>query len=177
MKKALLFVWEILKVVVLALVIVLPIRYLIFQPFVVRGSSMEPNFQSGDYLIIDEITYRFRDPQRGEVVVFRYPQNPSEKFIKRIIGLPGEKIIFDGMEVEITDKGGKSKILDESKYLTEKTIFTREEFVLEEGEFLVLGDNRPYSFDSRSWGVLPEKNIIGRAIIRMFPPQAMAFGF
>jgi len=73
MKEVLLFFWEIIKIVVLALLIVIPIRYFVFQPFVIKGSSMEPNFHQGDYLIVDEISYRFTSPERGDVIVFRYP--------------------------------------------------------------------------------------------------------
>ena len=79
MKNFLAFIWEIVKIVIIALIIVVPIRYFIFQPFFVRGQSMEPNFADGDYLIDDEISYRFESPQRGEVVVFKYPGNPSQR--------------------------------------------------------------------------------------------------
>jgi signal peptidase I len=85
-------VWEFFKFSVIAVAIVIPIRFWIAQPFIVHGNSMTPNFHNGDYLIIDEITYRFREPKRGEVVVFRYPKNTSQFFIKRIEGLPGETI-------------------------------------------------------------------------------------
>src|SRR3989338_348946 len=96
-KNALVFIWEVVKIAVIALAIVIPIRYFLFQPFFVKGQSMDPNFGDGDYLIIDEITYRFRNPQRGEVVVFNYPEDPSQRFIKRVIGLSGETIeIKDG---------------------------------------------------------------------------------
>ena len=88
MKNILSFLWEISKIIIIALIIVIPIRYFLFQPFIVRGASMEPSFHSGDYLIIDEISYRFRNPQRGEVIVFKYPQAPSQRYIKRVIGLP-----------------------------------------------------------------------------------------
>ena len=84
------FCWEVAKIIIVAAVIVIPIRYFLFQPFFVRGQSMDPNFENGDYLIIDEISYRFRAPERGEVIVFKYPEDPSNRFIKRIVGLPGE---------------------------------------------------------------------------------------
>lgn len=101
------FIWETLKIIIIALLIVIPIRYFIFQPFFVRGQSMEPAFENGDYLIVDELSYRFRGPQRGEVVVFRYPENPSFRYIKRIIGLPGEKVeIKDGYVM--IDRGGRA---------------------------------------------------------------------
>ncbi|HLD69247.1 MAG TPA: signal peptidase I, partial [Candidatus Omnitrophota bacterium] len=83
------FIWETVKVVVISLAIIIPVRYFLIQPFYVKGASMEPNFYDQEYLIIDEISYRFREPQRGEIVVFRYPRDPASFFIKRIIGLPG----------------------------------------------------------------------------------------
>ncbi len=176
-KQTLAFFWEVMKIVILALVIVVPIRYFIFQPFIVKGISMEPNFYQGDYLIIDEITYRFRDVKRGEVVVFKYPQNPSEKFIKRIIGLPGEIIYLEVAQITIVNRFGKKKILDESSYLNSQTLFNKKEIFLDEDEYFVLGDNRPNSFDSRNWGILPKENIIGRTLFRVFPPAKAAAYF
>jgi len=160
-----LFIWEILKIVIIALVIVIPIRYFLFQPFIVKGQSMEPNFENSNYLIVDELSFRFRDPQRGEVVVFRYPKNISQRFIKRIIGLPGDKIEVKAGSIMVNDQ-----VLDESKYLpsgvqTPGNIQTS----LNENEYFVLGDNRISSFDSRQWGLLPRKNIIGRVLIRAWP--------
>jgi len=168
------FVWEIAKIVLIALAIVLPIRLFLFQPFLVKGQSMEPAFHNNDYLIVDEISYRIREPERGEVVVFRYPRNPSQRFIKRIIGLPGETIeIKDGQVMII--KNGKPQILDESDYLpfSFKTPGNLK-ITLKEGEFFVLGDNRTVSADSRSWGPLPRKYIIGRVFVRAWPVTALA---
>jgi len=160
-----LFVWEILKIVIIALVIVIPIRYFLFQPFIVKGQSMEPNFENSNYLIVDELSYRFRDPQRGEVVVFRYPRNISQRFIKRIIGLPGEKIEIEAGVVMVN-----GKILDESKYLLLGVQTSGDiQISLDENEYFVLGDNRISSFDSRQWGTLPRKNIIGRVYFRAWP--------
>ena len=170
MKDFFTFVWETLKIVVLALLIVLPIRYFIFQPFIVKGQSMEPNFQNGNYLIIDEISYRFKEPARGEVVVFKYPYNLSQRYIKRIIGLPGETVEIKDMQVYIFDKGGQKIILEENTYLPETDLtFGNLKLILGEGEFFVMGDNRPSSSDSRSWGVLPRENIIGKVVFRLLP--------
>ena len=83
MRKFFLFIWEIVKVVSISLVIILPVRYYLIQPFYVKGASMEPTFHDHEYLIIDEISYRFNSPERGQVVVFRYPRNPQEYYIKR----------------------------------------------------------------------------------------------
>ena len=163
------FVWEIAKIVIIALAIVIPIRYYLFQPFFVKGQSMEPSFESGDYLIVDELSYRFRDPQRGEVVVFEYPQDASQRFIKRVIGLPGEIIEIKDGKI-IIDKDGKPQILDEDSYLP-SSISTIGDIkaVLKEDEFFVLGDNRDYSFDSRRFGVVPRDKIIGRVVLRAWP--------
>ena len=174
MKKSILFILEVIKIVVLAAVIVIPIRYFLFQPFFVQGISMKPNFQNGDYLIIDEISYRLREPQRGEVIVFKYPQNPSQRYIKRIIGLPGETIEVKDNQVIIFD-GKESRVLDESNYLPSylKTP-GNVRLTLEEDQYFVLGDNRTASFDSRRWGPLPAKNIVGRVVIRAWPFTAFA---
>lgn len=126
----------------LALAIVIPIRIWIAQPFIVQGSSMVPNFHNGDYLIIDEITFQFRPPQKGEVIVFRYPKNPSQFYIKRVAGLPGETI---------------------------------KDTALAYDEYYVLGDNSSASSDSRFWGPVKEKFIIGRAILRLWPVSGLGF--
>jgi len=174
MKNFLAFIWEITKIVIIALLIVVPIRYFIFQPFFVRGQSMEPNFENGDYLIIDEISYRFREPLRGEVVVFKYPQNPSQRYIKRIIGLPGETIEIENSKVIIFNRQG-SQVLDESEYLS-SFIQTpgKVQITLAENEYFVLGDNRISSADSRRWGPLPREDIVGRVFLRAWPFTALA---
>lgn len=174
MKAALLFFWEILKITIMALVIVLPIRYFVFQPFFVRGQSMEPNFQNGDYLIIDELSYRFREPQRGEVIVFKYPNDTSQRYIKRVIGLPGETVEIENGKVTVVNQAGE-KTLEEAKYLPDN-IYTAGDIkkTLGSDEYFVLGDNRAASSDSRRWGTLPQKDIIGRVLIRAWPPTALA---
>jgi signal peptidase I len=173
MKKLLSFAWEIAKIVIIALIIVVPIRYFLFQPFFVRGQSMEPSFEDGDYLIIDEISYRFRDPQRGEVVVFKYPNDPSQRYIKRIIGLPGETIEIEDGKVIISKN--TEEVLDESSYLS-PSVFTQGEvqFFLGEDEYFVLGDNREFSSDSRRWGPLPREDIVGKVFFRAWPFVALA---
>jgi len=135
---------------------------------------MEPNFHNGDYLIIDELTYHFSDPQRGEVIVFKYPNNPSQRYIKRVVGLPGEIIeIKDGKVYIVKDE--TQEVLDETNYLAENLITTGDiTIVLGENDYFVLGDNRPLSSDSRRWGVLPEENIIGRVFFRVWPVSVLA---
>ncbi|OGZ24240.1 MAG: signal peptidase I [Candidatus Nealsonbacteria bacterium RIFCSPLOWO2_01_FULL_43_32] len=174
MKKLLLFIWEISKIVIVALLIVVPIRYFIFQPFFVRGQSMEPNFFQGDYLIIDELSYQFRAPERGEVIVLKYPQDPSQRYIKRIIGLPGETLRIQGGQVFVF-RDGAAQALDELAYLAQFVSTSGDiEMTLDKNEYFVLGDNRPVSADSRRWGLLPEGNIIGRVFLRVWPFAALA---
>lgn len=166
------FIWEVAQVVIIALAIVAPIRLFIFQPFIVKGASMEPSFHGGDYLIVDEISYRFNEPQRGEVVVFKYPLDKSQRFIKRIVGLPGEKVDIDKGRVIITSPLGEKIFLNEIYITTPLTEMQLENssLTLGENEYYVLGDNRTHSFDSRSWGVLKREDIIGKAIFRAWPP-------
>ena len=162
------FIWDLSKVLILSLVIIIPIRYFFFQPFVVSGSSMEPNFSNGDYLIIDEITYRLSEPKRGEVVVMRFPGDTSQFFIKRIIGLPGEKITIEDGTVQV--RTSDDTFVLQEIYLARGTRTTgNTELTLDEDEYFVLGDNRSASSDSRSWGPLLRDNIIGRAWLRLLP--------
>lgn len=170
MKEFFSFIFEILKIVLIAALIVIPIRYFLFQPFIVRGDSMLPNFENGDYLLIDEISLRFREPKRGAVIVFRPPNQPETRYIKRIVGLPGETIQINGEKIIIFDEDGHSRILDESDYLSDSTSTPGNVKIhLEENEYLVLGDNREFSSDSRTFGALSRENIIGRVFFRAFP--------
>ncbi len=172
------FVWELAKILIISLAIIIPIRLFLVQPFFVRGASMEPNFEDGQYLIIDELSYRFSVIRRGEVVVFRYPQDPSQYYIKRIVGLPEEKIEIKDDKIFIySDEFPAGVLLDESEYLSlDKITGGVLEIVLDENEYFVLGDNRAHSSDSRRWGPLPRKYIVGRAWVRAWPfDQAKVF--
>ncbi len=165
------FIWETAKIVIISLAIIIPIRYFLFQPFFVRGASMEPNFEDGEYLIIDELSYRFKEPQRGEIIIFRYPKDPSQYYIKRIVGLPGETIkISEGTITIFNDENPTGLVLNEP-YLSENNQFTSGniEINLDENDYFVLGDNRLASSDSRIWGAVPDHYIIGRALIRAWP--------
>ncbi|MBI4991744.1 MAG: signal peptidase I [Candidatus Harrisonbacteria bacterium] len=179
MKSFFLAVWEVLEVVVVAVVTVFLIRSFLIQPFLVSGASMEPTFGTGNYLIIDEITYRLREPKRGEVIVFKYPDNPSTYYIKRIVGLPGEKVEIKKGSVYIADNENLNGMLLEEEYLpvglkTSGNLST----ALSGEEYFVLGDNRNYSYDSRSWGTLPKKYIIGIARLRLLPiTKVQAFAY
>ncbi len=162
------FWWEVIEVVALALLIVIPIRYFLFQPFVVDGSSMEPGFYDGNYLIVDQITYRFRPPERGEVVIFYAPTDPSRRFIKRVVGLPGESLETVNGQVRVVGADGEEFFLEE-KYLSGEAIGRSFSIELKEEQYFVIGDNRDRSYDSRFWGALPVENIIGRAVLRLWP--------
>lgn len=161
---------EFLRLAIIAAAIALPVRYFIAQPFIVRGASMEPNFHDREYLVIDEISYFFREPKRGEVIVFRYPLSPQEYFIKRVIGLPGEAVEVRSGGVYIFNAGHPDGSRLEEAYLPEGLAFRGNvRFTLAGGEYVVLGDNRPASSDSRNWGVLTRKFVTGRAVFRAWP--------
>jgi len=159
---------EILTFIVLAIVIVVPVRYFIAQPFIVEGESMHPTFESGDYLIVDELSYHLGTPSRGDVVVFRYPGDPSVFYIKRIIGLPGETVHINRGITSVSRVDGSTIILDESYVVTEDATYSLDT-TLGTDQFFVMGDNRPRSSDSRVWGPLPKEDMIGRAYIRLLP--------
>ncbi len=163
------FIGEVFKFALLALIIVIPFRIYIAQPFIVSGSSMFPTFHNGEYIIVDQITYRMEKPKRGDVVIFRYPNDPSKFFIKRIIGLPGEIVqLANGTTTIIDPKTKERTVLDEKYLVTDKTD-DHLSITLSPHEYFVMGDNRSASSDSRVWGPVPEKNLIGRALLRLFP--------
>lgn len=162
------FFIEVLKFSIITLVIVLPFRMYIAKPFIVNGASMSPTFETGSYLIIDQLTYKIKEPQRGDIVVFKYPNDPSRFFIKRIIGLPketveiinGHTIIKNGNNlegIEIKENYVKNLSNDNTKYM------------LSDNEYFVMGDNRINSSDSRIWGALPKNLIVGKVFVRLFP--------
>lgn len=159
--------WEIIKFTLTILIIVVPIRTYVAKPFIVSGASMYPTFQDREYLIIDELSYHLREPERGEVIVFRYPNDPSKFFIKRIIGLPGETVVVQNNAVAIR----RGDILEPiaEPYIQEQ-FWADTELTLGPEDYFVMGDNRPVSHDSRAWGALPKNLITGRALVRLFPP-------
>ncbi len=161
---------EILKIVVLAIIIVTPVRLFIAQPFIVEGASMDYTFASGEYLIVDQLSYRFTEPERNDVIVFRFPLEPSKFFIKRIIGLPNDKIVMQGNTTTIiNEENPEGFIIDESYLSPENVEHSPFTITLEDDEYFVLGDNRRKSYDSRAWGTLDRDSITGRVFIRLFP--------
>lgn len=170
-------IWEIVKFVAITLIIVLPIRTFVAQPFIVSGSSMHPTFESNQYLVIDELSYYFREPVRGEVIVFKYPKDPAKHFIKRIIGLPGETVKITNGEVLITttNNAKPEQIKLDEPYVQENLAVANLEVKLLSNEYFVLGDNRSVSLDSRIWGPLPRNLITGRVWLRLLPPSTVAY--
>jgi len=161
---------DLVKFALIALLIVIPVRIFVAQPFIVRGASMEPTFFNGEYLVVDQFSYRFEKPSRGDVIILRYPKDESIFFIKRIIGLPGETVELVGSQVIIQKGNGEAPLILDESYLSGTRLQNEYGvYALDEDEYFVMGDNRKESSDSRSWGPLPERDVIGRALVRLFP--------
>ena len=166
--KIALFFLELIKIAILAGITIFVIRALIFKPFYVKGQSMEPNFYEKDYLIIDEITYRFREPERGEIIVLKSPVS-TDFYLKRVVGLPGERVkVENGKVIIYNDANPKGIILNET-YLSSISTSGSVSFTLGDDQYFVLGDNRGASFDSRSFGAISRSAIIGRVWLRGWP--------
>ena len=168
------FVMDILETFVFIGSIFIVIYLFILTPNQVKGASMEPTFHNGDYILTSRITYKFRNPQRGDVIVFRSPKNPDIEYIKRIIGLPGDKILIENNEVYVNG------IKLEEAYISAKTNLWEGGFIKEgvpiivpADHVFVMGDNRPRSSDSREFGPIPIDSIIGQVFYRYFPTTVM----
>lgn len=169
------FFLDVTEVVVFAIGIFFFVYLLIMRPHKIKGQSMHPTFPDGEYLLTQKVSYYTKDPQRGDVIVFKPPISEEDEFIKRIIGLPGETISVKGGKVFIN-----GKVLNES-YL--KNVYTNpgsflsegEEFSIPEGQYFTMGDNRPHSSDSRSWGPITKKGISGKAWLVYWPPKSSGF--
>ncbi len=161
------FSYEFLKTTIFVILVAVFFRYFLIQPFVVVGESMEPNFHDKEYLVIDKLSYRFREPRRGEVVIFHPPQNNRESYIKRIIGLTGEKVEIKEGSVYVNDKLLEESYIwkDTNKAFSEQNMITK----LDEDEFFVFGDNRDHSSDSREIGPVPKNNLQGRVVVVLLP--------
>ncbi len=163
---------EIVRFSVIALLIVIPVRTFIAQPFIVSGASMQETFHNGEYLIVDQVSYHVHSPERGDVIVFKYPKDPSKFFIKRIIGIPGDDIIIEGNVVMIKNKENPEGFVVNEPYIKSMRPGVNITENLGEREYFVMGDNRDESSDSRIWGILQEERIVGKAFLRLFPPQS-----
>lgn len=162
------FVAEIAKVVLISLAIILPVRHFIVKPFYVKGASMQPTFENHEYLLIDEFSYHFSKPERGEVVVFKYPRDPSEYFIKRVIGTPGDLVEINNGKVTV--KNGDEIVVEAEDYLPDN-LNTGGSYseTIPEGHYFLMGDNRSASLDSRVFGPVAEKYLTGRVWVRAWP--------
>lgn len=171
------FIWELVRVFIIALLIIVPLRVFIAEPFIVSGSSMVPTYHNREYLIIDKVTYRQHEPTRGDVIVLRYPKDPSQYFIKRVIALPGETVQVDKGGVFIYSKDNPLGVQLDEKYLPNQgiTFGSADPVTIGSDEYFVLGDNRLASSDSRVWGILPKEDIVGKVWLRVFP--LANFGF
>lgn len=166
---------EIIRFSLIAILIVVPIRMFVAQPFIVSGASMENNFHTGEYLIVDQLSYYFHPPARGEVIIFRYPRDPSKYFIKRVIGEPGDTVTIDAGVVSITNTANPDGFELKEPYAKPMPLAPKMTEKLGEREYFVMGDNRSESSDSRTWGVLQEEKIVGRAWVRLFPPSVLDY--
>ena len=171
------FIWDLAKILIIALVIIVPFRTFIAEPFVVSGSSMLPNFHNHDYLIIDRLSYIVGHPSRGDVIVLRFPKDTTQFFIKRIIGLPGETVQIQGGYVTIFNAQHPEGFRVNEPYLVSQTetLGQPQKQTLGSGEYFVLGDNRTASSDSRVWGILPKDDIVGRVWARVYPFSGAGF--
>lgn len=162
---------EWVQVIVIALIVALPVRFFIAEPFIVNGASMDPTFSTGQFLIVDRLTYRFEEPKRGDVIVFEYPNNPDVYYIKRIIGLPNEAISIKNGIVSITNSENPNGLILYETYIDagHASLETFTEETLGSTEYFVMGDNRLQSSDSRVWGPLDRHYIVGRPIVRLLP--------
>jgi signal peptidase I len=165
---------EIVRFAIIAILIVVPIRMFIAQPFIVSGASMETTFHGGEYLIVDQLSYHHA-PKRGEVIIFRYPRDPSKFFIKRVIGEPGDTVIIENGQVKIANEANLEGFVLDEPYAEAMPPAPKMTETLGAREYFVMGDNRDESSDSRTWGVLQEERIVGRAWVRLFPPSVLDY--
>jgi signal peptidase I len=156
----------------LILIIAFVIRQFFMQPFLIDGQSMEPNFHNNQLILVDKLTYKFKDPQRGDVVVFASPPDPRVYFIKRIIGLPGDDISIRNGNVYVNNEQLREPYLEGQKTLAHGSMGRTLETTVPPNNYFVLGDNRDESSDSRDWGDLPRNNIVGRSWIVIYSPDS-----
>jgi len=160
------YLLSLIEIVLLLVIVVLPIRFFLFEPFLVKGESMEPNFHNFDYLIVDKLTYSLRQPQRGEVIVFRPPVEDRVYYIKRIVGLPLEKLVIEESKITIFNKEHPQGFVLNEPYLQNHYTAGKIEVNLGPDEYFVLGDNREVSYDSRKWGPVKRERIVGRVVFQ-----------
>lgn len=174
LKGTLEFVMDILETVVFIGSLFIVVYLFIMQPNQVKGASMDPTFNTGDYIFTSKVTYKFRGYNRGDVVVFRSPKNPDIEYIKRIIGLPGDKVMVKDSEVYVNGTKLTENYIAAKTNLWENGFSKNgEEITVPDGDLFVMGDNRPRSSDSREFGPVPEETVIGQVFYRYFPSTKM----
>jgi signal peptidase I len=156
-----------------AVVLAAVIQAFIIRPFIVSGTSMDPIIKNGQYLIVDEVSYHFESPQRGDIIVFKAPPEPTKYYIKRVIGLPGDTVKINDGKVTIIDSAHPQGFTLDEPYITHPSTDSGT-YVVPANEYFVMGDNRAGSYDSRSWGMLPYANIRGRVLIRLLPVNTIS---
>jgi signal peptidase I len=154
--------------------VVLPFRMFIAEPYLVDGRSMDPTFATGDYLIVDKFSYRIGTPKRNTVIVFKYPRDTKKSFIKRVIGLPGETVIVNDKTVKIINKENPEGFVIDQSYVVHNMVGSSTTMTLKDDEYFVMGDNRLESYDSRFWGPLNKKFILGEPILQLLPIKAIS---
>jgi signal peptidase I len=165
---------EVIEIAVIAVAAVFIVRSFLVQPFLVSGTSMVPTFSNGDYVLTDELTYRIRPPERGEVVVFHDVSDYSTYLIKRVIGLPGERVVINNNTITIYNQQNPSGFVLDESYLPAGTITSGDENItLSSSSYFMMGDNRAVSYDSRSWGPLPKSDMVGLVRFRLWPFNAI----
>jgi signal peptidase I len=162
--RSLRMVWDVVETLLIALVLFVGINLLTAR-IRVDGSSMEPNFFNNEYIIVNRLAYKWAKPHRGEVIVFRYPSNPKQDLIKRVIGLPGDVVYITTKQVFIN-----GKLLDETYIADAPNYFGT--WRVPENSLFVLGDNRNASYDSKDWGYVPMQNVVGKALMVYWPPTS-----
>lgn len=166
------FFLDVLEVIVFAIGIFFFVYLLIMRPHKIKGASMHPNFPDGEYLLTQKVSYYLHPPERGDVIVFKPPVSPDDEFIKRIIALPGDRVKVESGKVFINGDRLDESYLDPSLYTGGANFLTDgEEYKISEGNWFVMGDNRPHSSDSRSWGPITKKDISGKAWLIYWPPN------
>lgn len=169
------YIYEIIKTVIVILIIALVIRTFLIQPFVVDGSSMEPTFHNAEYLMVEKVHYALSTPQRGDIIVFKYPLNPSLNYVKRVIGLPGDRVVVANGAVSIFNNEHSDGVLLDETYLATGQLTrvngsgTERSFMVAPDNYFVMGDNRDHSDDSRSWGLVPKANLVGKVWVTVYP--------
>lgn len=169
------YLYEIIKTIVIVIIMYLLIRTFIFQPFEVDGSSMEPTLHNNEFLLVQKVTSYFKDIQRGDVIVFRYPNDPKVSYVKRIVGLPGDKVAISQGKVTIYNSQTPNGLVLDENYLVQgqqtrvNNDYSEHDWTVGANEYFVMGDNRDHSDDSRSWNFVPKSNIIGQVWLTVYP--------